>query len=169
MASPDPQLHDLLQSGYRYALALSHDRHVAEDLLQEASVSVARRGGPWKKSYLMTVIRNKFVDHCRRHNIVQFVPLEEPHHVPSTNVPDTLIVSDDLERALGSLGAPEREMLYLSAVEGYSTREIQTLTGRPRGSVLSAIHRAKEKLRRLLRDNVTPAATNRLGSNWRIA
>lgn len=44
-------------------------------------------------------------------------------------------------------------MLFLTAVEGYTTAEIAQLTGRPRGTILSALHRAKKKLRQLLADD----------------
>ena len=46
----------------------------------------------------------------------------------------------------------ERELLFLAEVEGYSAREIGEITERPRGSVLSALHRAKGKLRKRLGD-----------------
>lgn len=53
----------------------------------------------------------------------------------------------ELERALDQLRATEREILFLSVLEEYSAREIAELTGRPRGTILSIIHRAKKKLR----------------------
>ena len=55
-----------------------------------------------------------------------------------------------LERALGRLRAEERELLYWAWVEGRTAQEISELTERPRGTVLSALHRAKQKLRREL-------------------
>ena len=57
-----------------------------------------------------------------------------------------------LEEALGSLRPPEREALYLATVEDYTAQEIADLTGRPRGTVLSMIHRARKKLRGFLTD-----------------
>ena len=46
-----------------------------------------------------------------------------------------------LEQLLAKLRDIEREALFLHVVEGYSAVEIAALTGRPRGSVLSLIHR----------------------------
>ena len=57
---------------------------------------------------------------------------------------------DDLHQALGRLKRSERELLYLAIVESYTATEIAEITGRPRGTVLSTLHRSKQKLRDLL-------------------
>jgi len=44
----------------------------------------------------------------------------------------------------------EREALLLADVEGYTAQEIAELTGHPRGTILSLIHRSRGKLRRQL-------------------
>ncbi|MEM1213103.1 MAG: RNA polymerase sigma factor [Planctomycetota bacterium] len=140
---------ELMQRGFRYALSLTHDRPAAEDLLQDACLRVSRRGGPWHAGYLLKAIRNGWIDSLRRGKLkteaidavaedeliepaVDYVPLEEM-----------------LEGLLGRVSARDRELLFLSAVEGYTAAEIGGLTGRPRGTILSALFRAKQKLRRL--------------------
>jgi RNA polymerase sigma-70 factor, ECF subfamily len=55
-----------------------------------------------------------------------------------------------LHEALGSLREDERETLFLAVVEGYTAEEIAQLSGRPRGTVLSMLFRAKGKLREKL-------------------
>ena len=55
-----------------------------------------------------------------------------------------------LERSLKRLAPGERAALYLSAVEGYTAKEIAAALDRPRGSILSNIYRARRKLRRWL-------------------
>ena len=55
-----------------------------------------------------------------------------------------------LNRALAALRPAERETLFLADVEGYTAQEIADLTGHPRGTVLSLIHRTHRKLRDLL-------------------
>ena len=66
MADPTHDLSDLLQQAFRYALALSHNRTVAEELVQDACVGIARHGGPWERGYLLASVRNRFIDRCRR-------------------------------------------------------------------------------------------------------
>ena len=45
-----------------------------------------------------------------------------------------------------------REDEVLAIVEGYTAHEIADMTQRPRGTILSLLHRTKEKLRNLLRN-----------------
>ncbi len=140
---PGTDLDELLQRGFPYALSLTHDRARAEDLLQEACLRLSRRDGPWRFNYLATVVRNLTIDQHRRSQKVAFEPLGEDSSVERVNV----LHDEALERALSRLRPGDRELLYLNAVEGYSTREISSLVGKPRGTVLSALHRAKQKLR----------------------
>ena len=42
----------------------------------------------------------------------------------------------------------EREAIFLHHVHGHTAEEIAVLTAQPRGTVLSLLHRALEKLRR---------------------
>jgi RNA polymerase sigma-70 factor (ECF subfamily) len=150
-------LDELLQSAYRYALSLAHDPAAAEDLVQEACISVLSTGASWRKPYLFTTIRNRFIDHYRRNRRVLFVPLDsgdEPAAAEEDRwldeLPDVL-QSGALDRALGVLRVEERETLYLAIVEGYTAQEIADFTNRPRGTVLSLLHRTKRKLRKILR------------------
>lgn len=155
---------DLLQAGYRYALSLRTGADDADDLVQEAWYRLHRHGGrAGSKAHLFTVIRNIYVDRWRRDQLIAFEPLDE--------VADSRTVIDDgqydalrLARLLDSLRAAEREALFLNVVEGYTAQEISDFTGRPRGTVLSLIHRAKRKLRQgLVADPAEPSTEARKG------
>ena len=54
---------------------------------------------------------------------------------------------DDLAALLAALRPGEREAIYLHHVEGRTAEEVGVLTGQPRGTVLSLLHRAFKKLR----------------------
>ncbi len=153
-------LEDLLKRGYRFAFSLSHDGARAEDLLQEAWVSVLRARGPHTVGYLFATIRTRFVDQYRRELIVPTESLDTQPHLaaeaearfwnePCQSVPEHAA----LHRAMGRLRPEERAVLVLSAVEGYTAREIGELLDAPRGTVLSLMHRTRVKLRRWLQDN----------------
>lgn len=60
----DP-IDELLRRGYRYALSLTHDPTLSEDLLQEACLRISRRSGPWHAAYLFKTIRNLRIDASR--------------------------------------------------------------------------------------------------------
>lgn len=136
-----------VQAGYRYAFSLTHRQHDAEDLVQQAWLKLTRRYGRVKnRSMLFTTIRHAFYDQCRRAGIIAFESLDTVPEPAGTNGGDGA-VSGDLEALLALLRPVEREALYLNAVEGYTAKEIARMTKTPRNTVLSLIHRARQKLR----------------------
>lgn len=147
MTAAPEDLDVLLQRAFRYALALAHDRALAEDLVQEACLRVSRRGGPWRIGYLMSVMRNHLIDLHRRDGTVAFEEFTDDQVAGKSGPSDSAL---DLESALGHVDPANREVLYLAAVEGYTAAEIAAVTERPRGTVLSMLHRSKKKLRELL-------------------
>lgn len=158
MSMSQADLADLVQRGYRFAFSLTHDGAWADDLVQDAWLSVLRAAGPWSREYLFATIRNRFVDECRRRRIVGFESLEALAEPAGLDAPwtegdtwDAAIAGDELGRALSGLRPEERTVLFLSAVEGYTAREIADLLGCPRGSVLSLMHRARARVREYLR------------------
>ena len=60
-----------------------------------------------------------------------------------------------IEAALQALRPEERAVLYLAAVEEYSARKIGELLEWPRGTVLSILWRAREKMRRAIEESGT--------------
>ncbi len=141
---------DLLQAGYRYALSLTHRIDDAEDCVQEAWLKLCRRYGRVESiAVLFTAVRNLHIDHCRRAKIVAFESLDAEDVGPEPAAPEreTPGVHGDLETLLGGLRMVEREVLFLHYVQGHTAAEIGVLTGRPRGSVLSLLHRAIANLR----------------------
>ncbi len=153
----ESDLENLLQSGFRYALSLTHDETVAEELLQEACLKMIKAEKSWVKGYLYAVIRNTFIDGYRRDKRYPMESLtlmdgreKDSPDTDSADDEEILAESDALHHALTELRADEREAIYLSAVEGYTAREISGMTRRPRNTILSLLHRARGKLRRIL-------------------
>ena len=58
----------------------------------------------------------------------------------------------DIEKMLEVIRPEEREVLYLSLVEGYTAQEIGEITDKPRGTVLTLAYRGKAKMRQVLSD-----------------
>ena len=147
-------LDEKLQNGSRYALSLTHDSQLAQDLLQTACLKISKRNGPWEMPYLITTIRNAHIDNLRRSRKLDFFPIDEDDLVGDV---DLMLSSFDpqLESALAQLQDDVRELLYLSVVEEYSASELAALTQRPRGTILSILFRAKKRLRSLLSQHVT--------------
>jgi len=146
------EMEHLLDAGYRYALALTHDPNDAADLVQDAIVAILRAGAPRKPAYLVRTIRNRFIDSFRRDQIVVMQSLDDVDEGTALAALDQPLDLGETELgpALAQLRSQEREALYLTCVEGYTTREVAELTRRPRGTVLSLIHRARQKVRDFL-------------------
>ena len=150
------QFRELAQSGFRYALSLAHHHHDAEDLAQQAWLKLQRNGSsPIVRGPLFKTIRNLFIDSLRRKGIIEFETLPEETHLAQEPASEPG-VTGDLEYLLGQLKAGDRELLYLHCVEGYTAQEISDLIGRPRGTILSSINRAKAKLRKLAAKQESP-------------
>jgi RNA polymerase sigma-70 factor (ECF subfamily) len=140
---------ELLQSAFRYALALSHHPEDAEDLVQEAWMNLRRKYGCVEsRAVLFAAVRHLFIDQCRRRKIVQFESLDDltAYDAPAEQAAEPG-VKGDLDALLAVLRPAERETLFLHYHQGHTAEEIGQLTGQPRNSVLSIIHRAIRKLR----------------------
>ncbi len=151
-----------LNRGYRYALALTHDVSQAEDLLHDAWIATHRSASSHRQRvpYLLKTIRNRFIDLRRRQQRFPHVSMERASSASrNAAVERSRLDAVALERALGELRSIERELLFLTAVEGYTVREAAELTDRPLGTVSSALQRAKTKLRTLLTERDRRVAT----------
>lgn len=138
---------ELMDHGYRYALSLARDGHDAEDLVQTAFFRLYRKYGcVTNKAVMITAIRNLFFDSCRRPKLVIYLDQPEDIEQASAGPASEPGASLDLDELLAHLRPEEREALYLNAVEGYSASEIAELTQQPRNTVLSLIHRGKQRL-----------------------
>ena len=152
-----------VQAGYRYALSLTHNREDAEDLVQTAWVRLTQRYGRVKnRSMLFTTVRNAFYDQRRRAKIVAFEPLDDaPEPAAPASDPAEGLRNADMDELLATLRPVEREALYLNVVERYTAKEIGRMTKAPRNTVLSLIHRAREKLRGTLEREANATANER--------
>ena len=122
-------------------------------------MAVLTARGSWNAPYLFAAIRSRFVDAYRRE---QCRPVESLVEEPAADVADesrfwdgdgSIDVSrEELHRALGVLSAEERAALFLAAAEDYSVQQIADVLQRPRGTVLSMMHRARATLREALRN-----------------
>lgn len=139
-----------LNKAYRYALALTHDAHSAEDLVQDAWVKILRAGGDKNIGYLRTTIRNLHIDNFRRKKLELVETTDRFADIPDSDELDIDISPEQLEVALGKIRTEEREVLYLMCVEDFSAQEASALLQKPRGTVLSLVHRAKMKMRKVL-------------------
>jgi RNA polymerase sigma-70 factor (ECF subfamily) len=158
---------------YRAALALCGRPDQADDLVQVTYLKAwekfrSFREGTNCKAWLMSILRNSWIDQMRRQGLVKFLPLddemplaERPHTdlgAPQADVPGVPDAATMLEsfsdqqviQALGQLPPDQRLALLLADVERMDHQEIATVLELPVGTVKSRTSRARAALREKL-------------------
>lgn len=149
---------ELLQKLFQYGVSLTKNADDSHDLLQSAIEKWIKQGKPivHLSAYLRKTMRNLFIDECRRKNIVAFEPLVDDQsniaelHADENVLEKELVDSDMVQRLSNQLNAAENETLFLWAVMEYSASEIAVELSQARGTVLSRLHRIKQKIRQLM-------------------
>lgn len=136
---------------FRYANALTHDEAKAFELVQTALLKVLEKKPRQYMAYLKTTIRHVFYDEWRRSKKVPFESIDQEavtDSVSPSSLDDLYIESESVNDILQSLEPLDREVLYLYSVEGLTFEEISLETGYKKGTLLSRMHRLKEKIKK---------------------
>ncbi len=155
----------------RYALRNAWNREQAQDIVQEAVMTAWREYHrfelgtdfrAWMFRILVNTIYsfNKKTSRENRHS--SSIPIEDGDDVLQRNnawssvleEPERILESldDRLVSAIAMLSTDERHCLMLRLLEGFSYREISAFLCKPKGTVMSQVHRARMKLRERLAD-----------------
>ena len=140
-----------------YCLKLGADASAAEEITQEAMVSIWRNAGQFDPSkaapstWIFTIARNLVIDRFRKSRRPQ-LDYSDPAFVPDDPLPlDRLIeqtqLQDKVRQILNSLSSNERNVLMLSYFENLSHFEISRQLSLPVGTVKSRIRLAFGKIR----------------------
>jgi len=161
---------DHLDSLYGTALRLTRSQADAEDLVQDTFVKAFRfhdrfEPGTNLKAWLFRILTNTFINRYRRATRERSV-LDGVESVPvgdgvmsratmralSEPLADAErpILAREIRVALDSLPDDHRLMILLADVEELSYKEISDIVGCPIGTVMSRLHRARQKLQVLL-------------------
>jgi RNA polymerase sigma-70 factor (ECF subfamily) len=150
-----------LDALYRVALRLTGDASMAEDLVQDTMLKAYRswrqyRPGTNAKGWLLTILRNTFINDYRRRKhepVVMDVEAAEVHalerSIAESDPEGTFfsrIVDDKVLEAIDALPTEFREVLILSDIEGMRYAEIAEMLQIPVGTVKSRLSRARHML-----------------------
>ena len=161
-----------LDSLYRTARRLSHDRADAEDLVQETYLKAFRAADRFEpgtnlRAWLFTILhntaRNRFRDRARDMVSINSDVVDRAESAPppgtspiAQDTPETLLLRDtlapELQAAIDALPDIFREAVWLRDVEEFSYAEIAEMLDVPLGTVMSRISRG----RRLLFERLQP-------------
>ncbi|MBA3365526.1 MAG: sigma-70 family RNA polymerase sigma factor [Actinobacteria bacterium] len=154
------RLYDALGSrAYGLALRVVRDPGLAEDVVQEAFLSVwrsaatfdAHRGGA--QTWILTLVHRRAVDLVRREARREESPVESPPEVVSQSAAKTAATWAERRRvrsALDALTEKQRRALELAYYGGYSQSEIADRLGVPLGTIKSRMFGGLARLRELL-------------------
>jgi len=139
---------------YRYALSLCKQEDTAYDILQSALeryLCKADGGVEKPMAFLKTVIRNIYFDLERHNKVIIMVAYDDQDEISlaedDRQLDELLINEQQAHQVINALNAEENELLYLWAVEEYTADEIAKIYDKPRGTVLSKLHRLKKRIK----------------------
>jgi|SRR5579884_1049815 len=135
---------------YSLAYRMVADHQVAEDLLQDAFLSIWRRAASYSQqagaahSWLMSIVHHRAIDYLRgvrRRSSVQEAPLEEIEFDETTAFPDVWdeawqsMKGSQVRAALMKIPAEQRLVIELAYFQGWTHTEIAEGTHIPLGTV----------------------------------
>ena len=164
-AAFEQQVRPYLAQLYPAALRLTRNATDAEDLVQETLAKAYLAFGQFTpgtnlRAWLHKILANTFITTYRRKKREPVIAsaaerdrwqASEDAFAPvvqsaESQALDNLADSEVL-RALRDLPADFRTAVYLADIEGYPYREVARIMGTPIGTVMSRLHRGRERLR----------------------
>jgi len=153
---------------YVYVFELVHDEQASLDLVQETFIAAVRHIGGLRDdgrfgSWLFGIAHQKCIQRWRKQNREEMLR-DEIADTPDVfeSSPDDFLIQQEQEaefmELLNQLPLPQRSVLLLHFVEGFSLEEIAGVTKAQLGTVKSRLHYAKKSLRKLLEEKNENAA-----------
>jgi RNA polymerase sigma-70 factor (ECF subfamily) len=148
---------------YRVAKRMTRDPHRAEDLVQETFLRAFRSADDFQlqdfgiRPWLIRIMHNLHVSRGQREKR-QPAAVEDEHLEVAAVTNDPFPAStwegmdQQLKRAFDGLPDEYQEAMHLWAIEELSYKEIADSLGIPLGTVMSRLHRARQRLSDQLKD-----------------
>ena len=147
---------------HRLFLQRTGNAEDADDLLQETFIKVYMNLHRYSPEYtfgqwLYTIARNTFIDYVRKRQ--DDLPIDEKFSSPASNTPtpeESVINSQQhhqIELCIARLPENYRRLIRMRFFDEYSYEEIAVKLSLPLGTVKTQIHRARERMCRLIVEN----------------
>lgn len=144
----------------RYAYALTHNRDLADDLVQDCLERAIRKRRLWRptgplRAWLFKVLLNIYRNDLRRsRRAPAAVSIESLAVEPqASGVQSGRLALAETAKAIEKLPGEQREALLIVILEGMSYREAADVLGIPVGTLMSRIGRARSALREMTGNN----------------
>lgn len=140
---------------FSYLIRMSGNYDLSQDILQDTFRRYLEHysNRDASASLLFTIARNALVDHWRKHRAHS--PLEEDqHHDHRNNAEQHVLIKESYRKmlhALNILPDDEREVLSLAISSELPYSEIATIMNLSEANVKVKVHRARQKLKEILK------------------
>jgi RNA polymerase sigma-70 factor (ECF subfamily) len=137
----------------RYARALTHNPEAADDLVQDSLERAWRKLDRWDagsdlRAWLFTLMHNVYVNGVRRRSLETEPMIDDNIAGEDKGTVERAVRLRELEEGLAQLPSDQREVLLLVCLEEMSYEQATKVLGIPVGTVMSRLHRGRERLRR---------------------
>lgn len=144
-------------SMYRVAFRLTGDSTLATDLVQETSLAAWKnldslRDPQRMRSWIFSILRNQY-SKLVRHEKRNPTAIEAIEEIPKNESHDREELRQTVQLSVSQLEEKHRMPLLLVSMEGFSVDEAAEILQIPRGTVLSQLSRARDKLKLILKRN----------------
>lgn len=152
---------------YSICLRMLQNAHEAEDLTQDVFIQLYRKIGSFRgdsafTTWLHRMTVNQVLMHFRKRN-VKFEKVTEEGETPDQIVAGTanplkmpIVDKIALENAIEQLPTGYKNVFVLHDVEGFEHEEVAKILGCSVGTSKSQLHKARLKLRKLLKKKANP-------------
>jgi len=148
----------------RYALALTKTNTChADDLVQDTLERALKKHSLWLRNsnlraWLFTIMHNLFINQINKSALYVLEDIDDHEHKQTAaGDPSQDYFMAQLKQQMEALPIRQKEVMLLVSLEGFSYEEVAKILNIPVGTVMSRLHRSREKLRQtLFKENSTP-------------
>jgi RNA polymerase sigma-70 factor (ECF subfamily) len=139
---------------WRYAVVLSRQRDVADDLVQATCVRALERAAQYNSGtrldrWLFSILHSIWLNEVRSRRVRMgqgFVDADETLVFDGAQQTETHLMASQVMSKVQALPEAQRSTVFLAYVEGLSYREVAAVLDVPIGTVMSRLAAARAKL-----------------------
>jgi RNA polymerase sigma factor (sigma-70 family) len=136
---------------------MTNNREDAEDILQETFIECFRSISSFRfestfGAWLKTILINRSINHLKKKKVSLILQENLPENIPEDDEDTVTCDTKKIFRGIESLPDGYRVVLTLYLLEGYDHTEIAQILGISESTSKSQYSRAKDKLRKMLKN-----------------